>query len=258
MEKRAKAQTFSITDFLEQAQRVHGSKYSYDKFEYINSKTKGIIICPDHGPFLQMPNSHLNGRGCPKCIENQLLTQKEFIKRAQNIHGTKYDYSKFVYMGAYTKSTIICPDHGPFLQVSHTHLRGHGCPECKTSRGERDTKLVLEKRFGITNIITQKRFDDCRDRLPLPFDISLFDYNILIEYHGKQHYVVVELFGGQEGLEIRQKHDQIKMDYAKDHNIKLIIIPYTIKTQKNIESYLQQELGPPIPTPNSFLSSWAA
>ena len=33
----------------------------------ITNKRKIIIICPKHGEFLQIPNSHLTQRGCPKC-----------------------------------------------------------------------------------------------------------------------------------------------------------------------------------------------
>lgn len=37
-----------------------------------------------------------------------------FIKRAQAIHGDKYDYSKAVYTKRDEKICIICPIHGEF------------------------------------------------------------------------------------------------------------------------------------------------
>ena len=35
---------------------------------YIKTKKeKVIIICPIHGEFLQSPDGHLRGQGCPEC-----------------------------------------------------------------------------------------------------------------------------------------------------------------------------------------------
>ena len=58
------------------------------------------------------------------------LTREEFIEKAKEIHGDKYDYSKVDYKNAKTKVTIICPDHGEFSQVPDVHLRDQGCPKC--------------------------------------------------------------------------------------------------------------------------------
>lgn len=38
--------------FIQKAIQVHGNKYDYSKIEYINAKTKIIIICKEHGEFL--------------------------------------------------------------------------------------------------------------------------------------------------------------------------------------------------------------
>ncbi len=56
--------------FLKKAKNIsyHQLKqYDYSKFIYVNAHTKGIIICPEHGEFLQIPTNHLRGKGCPKC-----------------------------------------------------------------------------------------------------------------------------------------------------------------------------------------------
>ena len=53
---------------IEDFNSVHGvGTYDYNKVNYINAKTKVIIICKTHGQFLQKPNSHKSGNGCPKC-----------------------------------------------------------------------------------------------------------------------------------------------------------------------------------------------
>lgn len=58
------------------------------------------------------------------------LTQEEFIERARQVHGDKYDYSKAGYISTDTKICIICPEHGEFWQTPSNHLKGQGCPKC--------------------------------------------------------------------------------------------------------------------------------
>ena len=58
---------FSTEEMIEKFKKVHQDKYDYSKFTYVNNYTKGIIICPEHGEFLQTPNNHKNGNGCPQC-----------------------------------------------------------------------------------------------------------------------------------------------------------------------------------------------
>ena len=68
-------------------------------------------------------------------------TAETFIKKAKEIHGDKYDYSKMIWNGSKIKITIICPTHGEFLALPTTYLQGVGCAECsfdrkKTTNGE--------------------------------------------------------------------------------------------------------------------------
>lgn len=51
-------------EFIQKAKAVHGDKSDYFKVEYVNFKTKVCIICPKHGEFGQVPNSHFRGIGC--------------------------------------------------------------------------------------------------------------------------------------------------------------------------------------------------
>lgn len=58
----------SIKEFINKAKEVHKNRYIYNMVNYKNSKTKITIVCRRHGEFSQTPNSHLVGRGCPKCV----------------------------------------------------------------------------------------------------------------------------------------------------------------------------------------------
>lgn len=115
--------------FIEKARKVHGDKYDYSKVEYVNSSTKVIIICPEHGEWTTKPSNHLNSKNCPKC-QGRNKTTEEFIEEAKKVHGDKYDYSKTIYNGSDKFVTIICPIHGEFKQRANGHLRGGGCLKC--------------------------------------------------------------------------------------------------------------------------------
>lgn len=69
-----------------------------------------------------------------------------FIRRAREIHGDKYDYSKVVYVNAHTKVCIICPIHGEFWQLPYAHLTGQ-CKQCGIlQRSETRTNMTIAKK----------------------------------------------------------------------------------------------------------------
>ena len=147
---------YNTKEFVERAKEIHGDKYDYSKVEYINSQTKVCIICPEHGEFWQIPANHLQGDNCPKCssieVHNkQRFNTEEFITRAREIHGDKYDYSKVEYINNKTKICIICPEHGEFWQRPYKHLYcGRGCPRCGNTT-KLTTKEFIEKAKKIHN-----------------------------------------------------------------------------------------------------------
>lgn len=57
-------------------------------------------------------------------------TTEDFLIKAKQVHGTRYDYSKSVYVNNKTQITITCKEHGDFEQVPHSHLSGCGCKTC--------------------------------------------------------------------------------------------------------------------------------
>lgn len=58
------------------------------------------------------------------------MDRYEFIWKAIQKHGYKYDYKKVEYKGNKTKVCIVCPIHGEFWQRPYKHLQGQGCPKC--------------------------------------------------------------------------------------------------------------------------------
>jgi hypothetical protein len=58
------------------------------------------------------------------------LTTEEFVKKSQEMHGDKYDYSSVSYTNNSTAVDVVCKIHGKFSQRPIHHLNGFGCSEC--------------------------------------------------------------------------------------------------------------------------------
>ena len=176
----------TMDDFIEKARKVHGDEYDYSKVKYINNHTKVCIICPEHGEFWQTPNSHLNGNGCYSCKNKKISLQKtftkeQFIEKAQEIHGGKYDYSKVNYINSHTKVCIICPTHGEFEQTPDKHINSkQGCIKCTSVISNNEKKIVEYCRYITNNIVENNRNILNGKEL----DIYLPEYNLAIEYNG--------------------------------------------------------------------------
>lgn len=109
-----------INDF----KQAHGDFYNYSKFIFKNTKTKGIIVCPLHGEFLQIPEVHKKGVGCPKCARESYISKKE-TKWLDDIiklpNSSEYrqkeiiiDGKRFVVDGFYPKTQTIYEFYGDY------------------------------------------------------------------------------------------------------------------------------------------------
>lgn len=116
-------------EFVKEAQLLNPN-YDYSQVSYTTSKDKVKIICDKGHLFTQTPNHHLRGEKCPYCANNIQLTTDDFIKRANQVHNNKYDYSLVEYKTSKDNIKIICPKHGIFTQNAGNHLSGFGCKKC--------------------------------------------------------------------------------------------------------------------------------
>ena len=61
------------------------------------------------------------------------LSQQEFIDKATELHNSKYNYDKTVYVRSADKICVVCPFHGAFLLTANNHISKSnlcGCPTC--------------------------------------------------------------------------------------------------------------------------------
>lgn len=200
----------SKSDFIIDARKLHGDKYSYDKVEFKKVDDRVIITCDVHGDFEQSIVNHLKKYGCTKCglermASGNTRTQKEFIKLAKKAHGDRYSYSKTKYVSSNDVVTITCSLHGDFEQLSQSHIAGHGCQRCSfefTGHSRTGFKVLCDKnnsgngilyaikcfsgnevfyKVGITSRSIKKRFNSITD---IPYD-----YEVLYSVSANSDYI---------------------------------------------------------------------
>lgn len=208
---------------------------------YINSQTPILHHCLIHDVYWKLqPNNALRGDGCEICHKERIgisnaRTHEQYVKELENINPDIEIIGQ--YINARTPVLHRCRIDGfVWLAMPCNILFGCGCSQCKESSGERQIRQWLNKN-GI-QYKYQKSFKNCRDILPLPFDFYLNDYQIAIEYQGEQHYRPIECFGGEMKFKLQQKHDNIKREYCKNNNIKLLEIPYFKNVNEELNNFL--------------------
>ena len=197
---------------------------------YVNLTTRIKCKCKKHNIIsYKTPQAILSGHGCVECGKEKLsqlsfLSLEEYSNRVALVnsdvivveyHGQKYD-AKFK-----------CKKCG-FSWKSNAASMANGnktCPSCcHYYKGEQITENVLNK-YQI-RYIAQYKFNDCKDKRPLPFDFYLPDLNICIEYDGRQHFFPVF---GEENFKKTILHDKIKDEYCLHNRINLIRINSSYK-----------------------------
>ncbi|QDF14319.1 hypothetical protein [Staphylococcus phage PMBT8] len=179
-----------------------------------------------------------NGRRCPYCQGGSPHTKdsfpRKFDKISQGDYVLKSEYK--------TNKEYILVEHllcGLEYSVrAGIFLSGRGCPFCRQSNGERKISSILkENNIPFT---TQKRFDDCRNIKPLPFDFAILSNGkyYLIEYNGRQHYYPIEFFGGEEAFQKRIKNDKIKYDYCVDNKISIFYISFDDNLEEKMKEII--------------------
>ncbi len=182
--------------------------------KYINNHMKLRVKHNECGNVYEVSPKHfLEGHGCPYCGGTHKKTDKEFKQEVYDLVGNEYTFLE-PYVNNYTKIKVKHNKCGNLYEVQPgIFIFGIRCPYCNSPKGELIIDKIL-KSLGI-DYETQQTFPDLKDKYYLSYDFYLPDQNILIEYQGIQHYQPVDIFGGETQFKNQQKHDKMKLDYAK-------------------------------------------
>ena len=201
--------------------------------------------CPIHGVQSTTLDNFIHGHICYYCGRESTkdvlaLSSSKIIQIIESKNNNKL-LNPDDYINANEKNLKIkCGSCGKtFVQSLANYRRSNltgKCPDCNgNSYGEYLIALCLDKYLIIYN--RQFRFPDCKDQRALPFDFYLPDYNLVIEFDGKQHYKPI---WGDESFKTTILHDTIKDLYCKRNNINMLRIPYW--EIDNIENILVKKM----------------
>ena len=196
------------------------------------------------GQIFKTKPSYMNkGRRCTICFMNHKKTTEEVKELVREATNGEYEMIseykgidekveiRHIECGSIFKRSIQC-----FVNEGKT-----GCPSCvKHSVGVELIRLFLEKHS--IEYEMEKKFEECKNIRPLPFDFYLPKYNICIEYDGDHHKRVLHHWGGTEGFEKIKKRDEIKTNYCKENNIILIRLEDEATTKSKKRDYIEKTL----------------
>ena len=226
--------TMSKTDFESRMRTAHcGSIVPLG--EFVNTTTRMSFRCTkcDHEYETEPRNALRNG--CHRCAKRR--SQEDFEKILEEVsRGEMTLLSKYT-----TGRDLVEVLHQRCGKsrwvVASEVIKKAGCPYCKTSHGNRFIWNYLTDRD--IEFESEQRFDTCKDKITLPFDFYIPDRKLLIEFDGKQHYEVVDYWGGEEGLNDRKRRDQIKDDWARDNNMNLFRIRFDDDLEESLDSIFE-------------------
>ena len=227
---------------------VENKGYVYIRMVEKHGKHSRIIVwcgIKEHPPYEVDFNNFYRNRRCSLCRnEENSIRSTKWTKEKIITYIENYDY-KFIefteYKGVYSFIKIQCnKQHEPYIVCFHNFENSENrCPYCSRSKGNEKTANILNK-YKI-EYKEEYRFDDCRNKNPLPFDFYLPKYNCCIEFDGEQHFRPMGHKGGLEKFLIRKHNDKIKNKYCMYNHIKLIRISYW--DIGNIEDILIRKLN---------------
>lgn len=177
------------------------------------------------------------------CLAKEIASQKHL----KDLTGMRFNMltvvSRAENNGTKTMWNCICDCGNKCVCYSDCLLNAnqYSCGCSNRSKGEDKVKEILGK-YNIS-FIPQYKFDDLRGirEGKLSYDFFLPDNNMAIEYQGSLHDTVSGYMGGDERLERQKIHDNLKRQYAKDHNFELLEIWYY--DYDNIEAILRGKLN---------------
>lgn len=184
----------------------------------------------------------ISGHGCKKCGHKKTLdarrkTFDEFKSEFEEIHKGCITLLSDFYVNSDTHLDFKCNEcEFEWKSTPHNILR-RGCPICKSSKGEKKIKIVLDEleiNYQQQVLVNEKspKGGTCF------FDFTLND-GIVIEYDGVQHFKAVESWGGEIRLNAQKEVDKFKDDYCLRNNLKMIRIAYWDLNKINKEYILK-------------------
>ena len=176
------------------------------------------------------------------CLKSELTKQKN-LENAQSHIGEKHGFLTitdcYLKNGDYWyKCDCYCGNKVDVLGKNLFFGTTSSCGCLNSKANELMDKILTKYNIPFKR---EYKFDECKDKLPLPFDFALFNRQGeligLIENNGSLHYSTSGTgWDTPERLLTQQKHDYIKRKFSEDNKIPFLVIPY--QYFNDIETFL--------------------
>lgn len=227
--------------------------FGYEPLEpYVNNRYR--MNCRDSEGFIVKISLDSLGR-CKSYQRYSITCNEENYINNLNLLGKNkgYDSTVIFYRPSKTKNHVMLKckcSCGELFDVDANDWRRGKKTRCNNcNHFISDIELAVRKYLDELGVLyqPQKKFDDCKYQRPLPFDFYLPQFNCCIEVDGEQHfYECSKYFHSRpmDSFELLQKKDNIKTNFCKNNNIKLIRIPYfQIRDTDKYKKVIKEELN---------------
>jgi hypothetical protein len=152
----------TIQEFITEASIKHGNRYNYSKVNYDGNKTDVIIICNEHGEFLQRASAHLQGQGCPGCASSRTETLvREIIER---LYPIKFPKARPKFLGGleldcYNKTYNLAIEYNGLQHYEHVPYFHRTEDDFKKQQERDKRKAELCSKHGVDLYIIPYQYD---------------------------------------------------------------------------------------------------
>ncbi len=214
---------------------------------YTNAHTNLLWRCKYGHKWYATPNMIQSGHWCHRCGGNVRLTIEEMQKLAASKGGVCLSET---YINSITKLHWRCKDGHDWRAVPSSVKLGGWCPICSSKVTERICRGLFVYIFDAP--FPPKRpnwlVNDTGHKLEL--DGYCEKLGIAFEYQGKQHTEEIPFFHQNRTLSAQMKTDILKKEICDRHNVKLILVPHSIKNENKFEYILSECKKQGIQPPN--------
>ena len=155
-------------DFEIKSNIVHNNLYNYTKTDYIDAKTKVIVICKEHGEFNISPNNHLRGKGCIYCINK---TEYKLFNKLNILYPTLDRQFKAIWCKhkTYLPFDFVIPEHKIIIELDGKQhfekVRNWKTPNEQFENDKYKEKCANENSYSVIRIIQEDVWNDKYDWL---------------------------------------------------------------------------------------------
>jgi Zn finger protein HypA/HybF involved in hydrogenase expression len=211
---------FSQEEFEKRVRR-HGRKLDLSKAVYIHCETPVDVRCEICDLwFKPHPTSLMRGSGCPSCACVLKMTHDNFLKRAYQVHGDRYEYLT-QYVRSVKHICIKCKKCGHvFEQPPNSHINNkNGCPRCVHKISEAEIawldKLNIPKENRQSSI---PEFRNNRFKVDALVDRTVYEFYGTY-YHGDPRKYTRDVINEKCGLTMGELYDMTISRYERLENL---------------------------------------